>query len=340
VDPNTAPLRTLPRDDRDLFIAATNGHVIAIDNVSSLSPWLSDTLCRLSTGGGFATRQLYSDADEVLFDAMRPIVLTGIEDVVTRGDLADRSIPVRLDPLPEEQRRPERDIWAEFEMARPRILGMLLDAVVHGMRHLPTTRLDRLPRMADFAVWATACEGALWEPGTFLRAYRGNRAEMDETVIESDLVAMAVRSLMADLSIWTGTAKELLPKLVGIAGEPAAKMKSWPRTPRALSSRLRRAATNLRRVGISIVFGQRQARERPITIMADKSGIRPSQSSSPSSDEEIRDLRDDGRAVHDGATVIKNLSKSAASDDSDGSDGSSRLVSGGAPDRPKKRITL
>jgi hypothetical protein len=35
VDPNTAPLRALPREDRDLFIAASNGHVLAFDNVSA-----------------------------------------------------------------------------------------------------------------------------------------------------------------------------------------------------------------------------------------------------------------------------------------------------------------
>jgi hypothetical protein len=34
LDPNTAPLRALPREDRDLFIAANNGHVLAFDNVS------------------------------------------------------------------------------------------------------------------------------------------------------------------------------------------------------------------------------------------------------------------------------------------------------------------
>ena len=82
VDPNVAPLRALPRDDRDVFIAASNGHLLAFDNVSGLPYWLSDTLCRLATGGGFATRQLYTDADEVLFDAARPIVLNGIEDMV------------------------------------------------------------------------------------------------------------------------------------------------------------------------------------------------------------------------------------------------------------------
>jgi hypothetical protein len=52
VDPNTAPLRALPREDRDLFIAASNGHVLIFDNVSGLPPWISDTLCRLATGGG------------------------------------------------------------------------------------------------------------------------------------------------------------------------------------------------------------------------------------------------------------------------------------------------
>ncbi len=86
LDPNTAPLRALPREDRDLFIAASNGHVLAFDNVSGLPAWISDTLCRLATGGGFAVRQLYSDQDEVLFDAARPVILNGIEDIVTRPD--------------------------------------------------------------------------------------------------------------------------------------------------------------------------------------------------------------------------------------------------------------
>jgi hypothetical protein len=332
-DPNTAPLRTLPRDERDLFIAATNGHVVVIDNVSSLPPWLSDALCRLSTGGGFATRELYTNTDEVLLEAMRPIILTGIDDVATRGDLADRSMPVRLDPIPEEHRRPEREISAEFEMAKPRILGALLDAVAHGLGHLATTQLDRLPRMADFAIWATACEGALGKSGAFLGAYSENRAEMDEAVIEADLVATAVRSLMADRSTWTGTAKELLPKLVAIAGEPAAKTtKNWPGTPRALSGRLRRVAPSLRRAGISIVFEERQAKGRPITITAERRGNRPSSPSSLSPAQVNAGPGDDGRMSDDAATVIDtvtwNPAKSAAGDGRDGNDGRMHPSSG------------
>jgi hypothetical protein len=144
LDPNTAPLRALPREDRDLFIAASNGHVLAFDNVSGLPAWISDTLCRLATGGGFAVRQLYSDQEEVLFDAARPVILNGIEDIVTRPDLADRAVFLTLEPIPEESRRPEAELWATFEAQRGRILGVLLDAVAQGLSPtFPTGRKKR-----------------------------------------------------------------------------------------------------------------------------------------------------------------------------------------------------
>jgi hypothetical protein len=145
LDPNTAPLRALPREDRDLFIAATNGHVLTFDNVSGLRAWISDTLCRLATGGGFAVRQLYTDLDEVLFDAARPVILNGIEDMVERADLADRSVFLTLEPIPEERRRPEAELWAAFEAERPRILGALLDAVVEGLKLTPCKAIS-IPR--------------------------------------------------------------------------------------------------------------------------------------------------------------------------------------------------
>lgn len=162
LDPNAACLRALPREERDLFIAANNAHVLAFDNVSGIPPWMSDTLCRLATGASFAARQLYTDQDEVLFEAARPVIVNGIEDIVTRSDLADRA----LEPIQEEQRRPEAELRAAFEAERPRMLGALLDAVAEGLKRLPETPLPKLPRMADFALWATACETALWPAGT------------------------------------------------------------------------------------------------------------------------------------------------------------------------------
>lgn len=267
LDPNTAPLRALPRGDRDLFIAANNGHVLAFDNVSGLPAWISDTLCRLATGGGFAVRQLYTDQEEVLFDAARPIILNGIEDIVARPDLADRAIFLTLDPVPEGRRRPEKDLWSEFITARPKLLGALLDAVAHGVKRLPDTRLDSLPRMADFALWATACETELWPTGTFGVAYAGNRDEAVDSIIEADPVGSAIRSLMATRTEWTGTASFLLGALDNEVGETVRKSKTWPSSARALSGRLRRAATFLRKVAIDIAFKREgQARTRTIRI--------------------------------------------------------------------------
>src|SRR5215213_1483583 len=129
VDPSIAPLRTTPRNEQDLIIAATNSWCVAFDNISNLPPWTSDALCRLSTGGGFSARELYTDSEEVLFDATRPVILNGITDVATRPDLLDRALVVRLPPIPEESRTPEAELWPDFDHARPAILGALFEAV-------------------------------------------------------------------------------------------------------------------------------------------------------------------------------------------------------------------
>src|SRR4029077_12937398 len=174
-----------------------------------------------------------------------------------------------LEPIPEERRRPEAELWAAFETERPRILGVLLDAVVEGLKRLPETRLEKLPRMADFALWATACETALWPTGTFWSAHCGNRDEAVEGVIDADPIATAVRAVMATRTVWTGTASDLLGALAEVVGERVAKSKTWPDGPRALAGRLRRAATFLRKIGIDIDFVREgRARTRMIVIAA------------------------------------------------------------------------
>jgi hypothetical protein len=261
IDPSVAPVRALPRDERELFIAASNGHVLAFDNLSGLPPWLSDTLCRLTSGGAFSTRRLFTDQDEILFALARPVILNGIEDVITRPDLADRAILLMLAPIAERQRRPENALWREFELVRPHILGALLDAAAHGLRMLPRVRLKRLPRMADFALWATACESAFRLAGAFEAVYSKNRRDAIENIIDADPVAACVRELMMGRAQWTGSASDLLQVGTSRIG--------WPKSPGALAGRLRRAQTFLRTLGIEIAFG-REGRfgTRTITITA------------------------------------------------------------------------
>src|SRR5262249_4514810 len=154
-------------------------------NLSGLPDFLSDALCSLATGGGLATRELYSDADEKLFAATRPILLNGIEDIATRPDLLDRAVTLTLPTIPEMQRRDEEELFRDFEAVRPRVLGALLDAVSAGLRNRPRVRLTSKPRMADFALWVVAAEPALgWQSGAFLKAYTENRGQANELALE------------------------------------------------------------------------------------------------------------------------------------------------------------
>jgi hypothetical protein len=257
IDPNVAPVRSLAREERDIMIAANHSHLLAFDNLSELPASLSDAFCRLASGGSFAIRQLYTDDDEVLFQAARPILLNGIEDVIRRPDLADRAIFLMLAPIAEEQRLPEQELWREFDIARPRILGALLDAAAHGLRELPRVHFDKLPRMADFARWAIACETALWPAGTFTRAYEANRRAAIENVIDTDPVIGYVREIMAKRSSWAGSAADLLRTCADGNSDGISRHSTvWPKNPRALAGRLRRAQTFLRVLGIEITFSR------------------------------------------------------------------------------------
>jgi hypothetical protein len=281
VDPNKAALRGLLRHDHDLYIAANNAHVLGFDNISRLAEWLSDTLCRLATGGGFSVRALWTNTDEVLFTGSRPMLLNGIESFVERPDLADRVIILQLDGITSENRRTEDELFQAFEAARPRIIGKLYDALACGLRELANTSLNELPRMADFALWVIACETALWDEPAFERVYAENLASGRLNLLDSDIVALAIKKFAENpprpmhskiiKSEWTGTMTQLLGWLNnsenGYADDETRRdKKRWPQTPRALSGRLRRIAPTLREAGIPIDLGKRSGGENLVTI--------------------------------------------------------------------------
>jgi hypothetical protein len=223
---------------------------------------------------------LYTDDDEMIFDSQRPVILNGIEDVVRRSDLLDRSLVLYLPRIPEERRRSERDFWHAFTMQAPGILGALLDAAAAGLRKLADVQLSELPRMADFAKWAVACEEALGlTPGAFIDAYSGNRKANIDFAIESDPVASVVRKYI-DLHPdgATATSTEWLVRLGALYGDQRPP-KGWPQTPRGMGGALRRAAPDLRAVGIEVTYGRTSAaREIAIRPIA---GVSPSSRSSP-----------------------------------------------------------
>jgi hypothetical protein len=274
IDPRTGALRGVPREVRDLIAAARNSWIVCFDNLSHLPEELADAACRLATGGGFRGRELYTDHEEAIFDATRPMVFNAIPELgAARPDFLDRALIVEFLEMRPQMRRDEAQFWREFEEVRPRILGALPDAAGAGLRNLPNIRLDRPPRMADFALWVNACEKSLgMKPGEALTAYQSNLTETYHLALESSPLYEPVAELAKEG--FNGTVTELHARLTCMTSEGIRRSVRWPKAPNALSNALRRMAANLRAAGIEIQFSRSNIRGRSVVSLVSAPELR------------------------------------------------------------------
>lgn len=277
LDPQVPATRCLPRDDRDLAIAAKHTHVLSFDNLSRLNYRHSDAICRLSTGGGLTTRTLYTNDGETVFDTKRPVILNGIEDFATRGDLLDRSLIAYLKSIPDALRLSEADLDSRFREAHPRILGALCDAVSSALKNMTTISPKELPRMADAAKFVTAAEPMLgWESGTFINAMVEDRRYVRELELEAIPIARFIIDYMtaSDKASWSGTATDLYRELRRVFGdrEDLYFERDIPRDPVKIGNQLRRIAPALREKGLEVITGKRVGKHRTRIIEISKIG--------------------------------------------------------------------
>lgn len=250
-DPNTVPLRAAPKTREDIFVAAGNNHQASFENMSGLSAAMQDALCTLATGGGFAARKLYSDADENVISVKRPVIANGIQPIATRPDLIDRTIHIDLPRI--DVYRPESELDAEFADGYPKIFGGLLTLFSRTLAALPKVSIERPPRMADFAGLGQAmleavngsrdgCEG-------FVGLLRENRNASLRRSLDASPAVLAVMALANTEGHWEGTMKELKHRL-DISYRQEGE--GWPRSPEGLSHALRRLAPALRELGVEV----------------------------------------------------------------------------------------
>jgi hypothetical protein len=255
-------------DLKVLYIEVTTSWILAMDNVSQLRDWLSDILCRVSSGGGFKTRSLFTDRDQQIFKGKRPIIMNGISDVVKNSDILDRSLLIDLPPIPPHRRKYDKVLWTEFNERRPRILGALYDAVAYGLLKQDHVVLEdeHKSRLIDFDRWAVATEAALGiEPGTYVKARKLSRESASETALEAQPVWRPLFAIAADYDAndpWLGTMKELLAELNDREPDDALRRsKDWPKTERKLSAILNRIKPDLMERGVHIMKATGSRRE-------------------------------------------------------------------------------
>jgi len=287
LDPAREPLLSLRRDERELAIQLHHNYLPAFDNVGAIGTLTSDMLCRAATGAGFSTRALYTDEEERIFRIKRGILINGIHPLDGQTDLQDRLLLIELKRIPKEKRKKEEEILAEFEKVRGKLFGAVLTALAEGMACYSRVRLDELPRMADFAVWCAAiAEGVGIGAETFMSALWRNLGRINEKVLETHPLAMAINSLLPEEGRIECTPTELLERLEEEAEKLKLNLKSelWPKSTIALGRRLRELISNLEEAGIKVEFRREGDKGRRI-ISLQKSKAKSVSSVSLSADD-------------------------------------------------------
>lgn len=312
IDPSKLSVLITPRDSTELVQILDHHYLCLFDNLSSFPDWLSDLLSQACTGGGFSKRKLYSDDDDIIFQIMRCIGMNGINLLIGKPDLMDRTILLHLERIEPSQRKEWKVILKDFENVRPYLLGCLFDVLSEARRIYPSIALEQLPRMADFVKWGVAIAQALgYSAQDFLSAYQGNVESQNAEIINGNTLAQAVLSFMENQDKWEGTVKEAydnLSPLVTVSKED----RTFPKHYNKLRHSLNRIKPNLLDFGVKFTIADYNTR-RGVFMSFQKVGKLPFLSSPCSQSNEIKGLcrddredREDQLKVSSHAKLLKN----------------------------------
>ncbi len=329
-DPAVTDSVDLGKGPAELAQVLDHHAIPCFDNLTSIPVWAADLLCRGVTGGAFSKRELYSDDSDILLTFKRAMIITGINIPTHAPDLLDRLLLIELERIPTDRRMDEATFWAGFDSDAPRLFGALLDSLAGTLKHLPGIKLDRMPRMADFA--RIACAYAVHAgigADKMLDVIMRHTSRQTEEVLDSDPLASAIRDFVLKRKTWTGTASQLLNQLNETT--PTPKPDGWPKLANSLSRKLNVLHATLNEVGITIRRQKEGDRMLTLESLADLSSV----SSEPSEPSVYADSWPyDPRTIQ---TVEKSSSASssapepsvyAGSDDHDDKDDVSALFSG------------
>lgn len=257
IDPTATGLLTMPRNIEGLIQVLSHNYATYFDNVSHIAEDVSDTLCKAITGLGYSKRTLYSNDDDFAYNFKRSIGINGINQVITKPDLLDRALLIKLESILDGQRRKDEDVRRDFEALLPKLLGNVFDVMVKVLRvkNEGGIKLTQLPRLADYAETCETIARVLGYPeGAFVEAYNRNIALQNEEAIEQNPIAATIIQFMNGRLSWEGNASDLLRDLNSFAMQNSIDTHNpyWPKAHNQLSRKLNEVRGNLRAKGIDI----------------------------------------------------------------------------------------
>lgn len=249
IDPNACDLRSAPKSAEDVFVGAKGCLMVCYENVSHLSAQVQDALCTVATGGGYAKRKLFTDADESIINVKRPVCINGISAAVTAQDLIDRTLSIEMPVV--RERVEVTCLWQEYEANRGQLLGALLDLAAKALELMPSMHLPSgdKPRLVEFALLGMAVAEAVGQFGnTFMQQFDASRKESIARTIDASPVAGAVLEWIERHPKGRRASAQVLMEEIGKFRPTYCDM--WPRSAKGFADALRRAAPALRQLGV------------------------------------------------------------------------------------------
>jgi hypothetical protein len=261
----------LPKDEKDFVVRCVHERLITLGNLTHLPGDLSNLACQLVFGVHLPYRVLYTNDDVRKIFLRRPLILSGISDVATRGDLADRYVKIQLPVLTQQWDKAHkgREFEPCFAEKRSEIFGALLDLLVAVLLTKEGCISPEMVRVKEYGAIGVAVERVLgWPSGSFEESFKLMRQDTKESVLESNILVGPLLTILSGRGLFEGTSDELLGQMTALSPQNQYS-RGWPKDGGWLMKRLGEIADDLRKIhGITIGQARRGTNDRrTYTIM-------------------------------------------------------------------------
>ena len=292
IDPSSTRTLSCRKDNAEMAQQLDHNYLSYYDNLSYIPEWLSDTLCRASTGDSFSKRTLFTNDDDTFFSYIRNVGFSGVNLAATKSDLLRRGLIIELERIQADSQRQVKQIWKEFEQMKPQLLGYIFDilAKVLKRRESGNVNVKGLPSLADWGEWCELISQAMGnDPDIFIEAFNRNIETQNEAAIEDSVIAEAIIYLMEKQTRWDGTAATLLTQLetfVPLLGINIKDHRAWPSRPNVLARRLKYVISNLKELHNIIIRPGDDSSSKKRTICIEKGPQKSAKENEPKSENE------------------------------------------------------
>ena len=256
IDPSPLDLFSITHSKEEFIQQLAHHYLCFYDNVRIEPRWLSDEVCRATTGAAHSKRKLYSDDDDIPYKYKKILAFAGINIIFSEPDALDRSIRIELERIRDEANIPDARIETELKQMIPGLLGYIFDTISKALELKDSIQLDRLPRMGDFALWGEAIARSIgYEPLEFISTYFENIREQNIEIIEANQFAYAIsKFIYYETTSWISSPQIFIKYLKEYADNNNIDSSKFPKNATSVSRRLNKIKSNLREgLGIEII---------------------------------------------------------------------------------------